>query len=56
MVDLTYPTTYDIEKTYTGTIKPAIVGGYSDEPLWFLYISDGTPLNLSNVIFYLEAR
>jgi len=56
IVDITYPITYDKGQAFTGTVKPAIVGGYSDDPLWFIYVSDGVPFNLSSVIFYLEAN
>ena len=56
IVDLIYPAEFEENSLYTGTLKPQIVGGYDDDPLWFLLVEDAVPFNLTNVIYYAEVN
>ena len=54
--DLTYPVSYDDGSLYTGTIKPQIVGGFEDDPLWFIAVNKAVPFNITNIIYTLGAN
>jgi len=55
LVDITYPSKFEEFELYDGTIKPKVVGGYGDDPLWLVLVDEAVPFNIMNVIFFLEA-
>ena len=56
MIELNYPSLLEEDLLYTGTIKPKIVGGFGDDPFFFLFINEAVPFNLTNVMYFLEAN
>ena len=56
VIDITYPSLIEEDLLYTGTVKPQIVGGFGDDPFFFLFMNKALPFNLTNIMYYLEAR
>ena len=56
MVDITYPSRFEEFELFNGTVKPKIVGGYGDDPLWFVLVEEAVPFNIMNVIFDVESN
>jgi hypothetical protein len=56
ITDLTYPVEFETYELYDGTIKPKVVGGYNDDPLWYVLVEEAVPFNIMNVIYYVEAN
>lgn len=56
IIDITYPSLIEEDLLYTGTVKPQIVGGFGDDPFFFIYVNKAVPFNLTNIAYFLEAR
>jgi len=56
LTEIKYPADFEMYELYTGTIKPQIVGGFTDDPFLLVIVDDASPFNITNVIYYLEAN
>jgi len=55
-MDLIYPADFEKYELYDGTIRPQIVGGYGDDPFFYIYVDTAVPFNITNIIYHLESN